>query len=1575
MPVKTKIVSILARSVLSTTYTDQVVAIIEDGLYLRKSDADSNATSTTSSRDRTVMKLRTAVFTFVNFLARNAAQKDLRLVAPTLIPRLRNFIEDQGWPKLIEGELELRAFAYDVIALLAKAAPDETLLEPELKILRWLFRSLEEDTSSRDVSASIADALSSLVIAFSGSLHNDILPYFRETLLQSMRLDEDSLIQQKGHFELSGRLPFVALRFANQCLPYEDVTARWMNIIAVGYAGISQHELIEEGKKGLDPHWHTMQRSIGQELKEASASVKMPEYEELMQVLFPTPQRWGTDLEGQMTSRLERFRNRFSLAFNPAIQYAYRVFVAHALRSGQSGVPVDTEWQRKIDTILQNDPQARDTARKYIKIMPEKTENHRNSYLLLSRATFEAMTEGTGQAQSDLGERLVELCALTPSPILQQSGIVERFDLLQDLVVSNNTLTRNVAARAFGLLASLPSAPGNKVSNMLHQLKLKAESWHSAIGSEINASAGAIVALAYYASRWCYRDSRPLSELDWSEEYVQILLTIAKDSRDHSLKDAVYIAIGQLSLYCTLSPSSIASTLPVNELADILYDGGKAGNERAISALGYLSIIQPDDEPSSGNGKSSLQHIRDKLYELHEVRQVEVQFAVGGALSCFACGWESSLLFAEQDIEGPTPSGPARSNLFPKVLEKTLSDCKTTKPSLRKAAVVWLLCLVQSCGHIEEAQAKLPACQAAFLRCLSVNDETVQEAASRGLGLVYEKGSRELKKDLVQNLVGTFTTNKPGLAGNVSADTQLFEEGALPTGDGSVTTYKDILSLASEVGDSSLVYRFMSLAANSSIWSSRAAFGRFGLSNVLSDSSVDGYLADNPKLYPKLFRYRFDPNPNVQRSMNDIWTALVKNPSATIDKYFDAIMEDLLQSILTKEWRVRQASCAAIGDLIQGRSIEKYDQYLGQIWSLCFKVLDDIKESVRAAAAGLARVLSGILTRSLEGGGSSSKKAIGMLKDVIPFLFSTSGLESSAQEVQAFALVTLIDIIKKGSGRTLRPYIPEIIERIIGLLSTLESEVVNYLHLNASKYGTTEQEIDDKRLQMIRGSPLMDSIERCIDLLDEASMAELVPRLEAAMKTSVGLPSKVGCSRVLVSLSTRRMLLFQPYSGRFLALIEKHIHDRNETVMSSYAVASGYIARTATEKQLLRLSQFCKNLYFSADEDRNRLASADIIHAISKHASDKFKSISSEILPLVFVAQHDSHQEVKRLYKETWEDNVGGSRAVALYLKEIVELAQTHLESSRHVVKHTSATAIAEAIIAVAGSVDALTLEQAKILWPALNKAIDGKTWEGKENVLRAFVRFVEKGKNLWASDTTVAKQITKIIVREAKRQNKAYQQYAIRALGQVAAARTDVDMFDDAHGICVEVVEGNVEKDEDAMDIDQGKGAGSSEMYVTLPPLAPMSQLTIVRRRNKTLAGAVESMNDAVLVDTKGDKTSERLLKFLDLATKANTAFSATLQTATFDSLKEILTKLGAAPTKANVGDRLATLLFDARSEGLSEAIRLKKAQAMTAAAPFREQEEVKNTMVAHLTKEISTERSDVVKAELQKAMQAFGG
>lgn len=480
-------------------------------------------------------------------------------------------------------------------------------------------------------------------------------------------------------------------------------------------------------------------------------------------------------------------------------------------------------------------------------------------------------------------------------------------------------------------------------------------------------------------------------------------------------------------------------------------------------------------------------------------------------------------------------------------------------------------------------------------------------------------------------------------------------------------------------------------------------------------------------------------------------------------------------------------------------------------------MLDDIKETVRIAAASLARVLTGILTRSLEAGDSSLKTANAMLSRVLPFLFSGSGLESSAEEVRLFAVHTLLQIIKKSNAKTLNPHVPELVERLLGLLSSLEPEAVNYIHLNASKYNLTEQKIDDMRLQSVRSSPLTESIERCLDLADADTMQKLVPHIETAMKNAVGLPSKVGCSRILVTLSTRHNFLFKPYADGFLKLIQKYVHDRNETVSSSYAAAAGYVARLVSDKQLLSTIAFCQSLYFQSDDDKSRLTSGDIILSISKNAADRFASFAADLLPFIFLAKHDSHAQVKALFNDTWADNVAGSRAVLLYLKEIVVLASTHLDSQKWVLKHTAAKTVADAVMAITTGNETISKADAEVVWPALDKAMSGKTWEGKEVVLEAFVRLVERGEALWTADAKVAKQMEKVVLREAKRQNKVYRPFALDALGKVCRTRVDLELSaavaEIVEGVLDEVLAGDDEGEK--MDVDGEDAAKDVQLYV----------------------------------------------------------------------------------------------------------------------------------------------------------------
>lgn len=936
-PLRIRILGVLSRSVKCSAYPQLIARIVDEGLL----SAELNPMNKGAGREAS--KFRSAIFTLVNFVARRGAASDLSVVAVGLVGNLKAFIIDQSWPIVDrDQDMELRGYGYETIGLLAKAAPEKILIEPSLELLEWLFRSLREDTAGKDVAVSIEEALSSVLGAFAKPFDPSVMPGFRRLLLRYAALGQFTT-PASDRFIRSTR--YVATRFANKCLPYDDVLARWIDILAVSGGTAERHEVVEEGQRGLDPYWFEMSNPMAGAGQEKSA-LTFPNFDELVKFIFIQRSQDEDDMDideaPNVLGQVQHFSQQHPEALPKVITFCTHVALQSALSDRGIGDTITEDWGRKLESLMTTDARARQAFRAFA-----ADDAHAQSLAAILRASFDRLTKDELSDVGDIGSTFVRLLSLLPERHWVLARLIQDFAALQPSVLSNNVSRRTAAAHAYGLLASHNDCDQDLLKNSQIKFSNKLSSWKSAIGSDINQISGIIVALGYYFSRAFWRSTASsdiITEDHPAHQLLQTIMDILKESRDATLKGAAHTCLDQLSLFHVITPSSISKYAKTEDIAQHVYDSAKTGTTSAIIALGHLSMITDEPRPDAEND-TDYKFIGDKLYELHEVRETEVQFSVGEALSCFAIGWGSKALIAELDVLHPdqkldpwdvqlqTPSGPKRERTLGAVLDKTLKGCQQTKPSLKKASVIWLLCLLQYCGHKPEMQSYLGPAQVAFKSCLSDRDEVVQEAASRGLGLVYEKGDRQLKDDLVRDLVGSFSDNKSKITGNVTEDTQLFEPGALPTGDGSITTYKDILNLATDVGDSSLVYRFMSMASHNSIWSSRAAFGRFGLSNIFSDSSVDGYLAENPKLYPKLFRYRFDPNPNVQRSMNDIWNALVKDSSKTIDTHFDAIMEDLLDSVLGKEWRVRQACCAAIADLVQGRSVEKV-RYLAHPVSL-----------------------------------------------------------------------------------------------------------------------------------------------------------------------------------------------------------------------------------------------------------------------------------------------------------------------------------------------------------------------------------------------------------------------------------------------------------------------------------------------------------------------------------------------------------------------------------------------------------------------------------------------------------------
>lgn len=76
----------------------------------------------------------------------------------------------------------------------------------------------------------------------------------------------------------------------------------------------------------------------------------------------------------------------------------------------------------------------------------------------------------------------------------------------------------------------------------------------------------------------------------------------------------------------------------------------------------------------------------------------------------------------------------------------------------------------------------------------------------------------------------------------------------------------------------------MHLANHNAMWNSKkgAAFGFSTIAKKCGEE-LKSYL---PDIVPKLYRYQYDPSPNIQNSMHNIWRVLVSEQQKVVSLYF-----------------------------------------------------------------------------------------------------------------------------------------------------------------------------------------------------------------------------------------------------------------------------------------------------------------------------------------------------------------------------------------------------------------------------------------------------------------------------------------------------------------------------------------------------------------------------------------------------------------------------------------------------------------------------------------------------------------
>ena len=309
-------------------------------------------------------------------------------------------------------------------------------------------------------------------------------------------------------------------------------------------------------------------------------------------------------------------------------------------------------------------------------------------------------------------------------------------------------------------------------------------------------------------------------------------------------------------------PDSGPETSPDNKLGLVtkllgLVKSNKSAmrvRERAATAVGSLCL-----------GDAKFPHRRlllEAFIELaSEVKDIELHFTIGDALVHCALGPLSpaarDIWTVKEDEFQPIEEVTGESELAWLLAQLTDKLTLSSHPNIKQASCLWLLAVVRHCISQPQVRDKLLRIQGAFMGLLGDSNDLVQDAASKGIGVVYESCSEEQREQMVASLLDTLLGRRQEV-NKVQGDTKVFQEGELgklpeQAGGGNLSTYKELCSLATDMGQPDLVYKFMHLANYNATWNSRKG-AAFGFSTIAARAG-DQLAPHLPKIIPKLYRY------------------------------------------------------------------------------------------------------------------------------------------------------------------------------------------------------------------------------------------------------------------------------------------------------------------------------------------------------------------------------------------------------------------------------------------------------------------------------------------------------------------------------------------------------------------------------------------------------------------------------------------------------------------------------------------------------------------------------------------------
>ncbi|KGL72686.1 Proteasome-associated protein ECM29, partial [Tinamus guttatus] len=1334
--VKLKIVPHLLRSRQAAETFPANIQVVYDGLF----GANTNT------------KLRSLSLQFVHHICVICPESKIKPLGPMLLNGLTKLINEY------KEDSKLLSMAYSAVGKLSSRMPQ--LFTKDIALVQQFFEALCKEEA--DTRLAIQEALSMMVRAYSNL--EGAQRTLMEALVASYLIKPEVQVRQ------------VAVKFASTVFPSDHIPSRYLLLLA---AGDPREEVHGEAQRVL--------RTFPGKNEKESAGKQMPSFPEMVHYIQDKASQ-------RMKTPAKYMTGTAALPFNPATFGEIVLYLRMCLAHSAGVVPASqslAEMQdhapaigRYIRNLMSGDHIS------FSSSSSSKTGETNPVQIYVS--LLQQLLSGIGGLP--VMYCLLEVVSVYPEKLATR--FIDKMDWIKSLMNTNKEEMRELAALFYSVVLSTMS--GDELRASVEQLIKLTKDNHSP-----EVQHGSLLALGFTIGRYLAKRKFRTMELHDIEppntavipEQEQLIKSTTEtigsflDSTSPFIVVAACTALGEIGRNGPLPIPSEGAGFTKLQLVESLLariPSSKETNKASFSiqTLGYFPVGDGDFP----HQKLLLQGLMDSV----EAKQIELQFTIGEAITSAAVGTSSVAArdaWTVTEEEYIPPPDLKVNDVVPWVLDLILNKhIISPNPHVRQASCIWLLSMVKKLSTHKAIKSHLKDIQGAFVSILSDSDELSQDVASKGLGLVYELGSEQDQQELVTTLVDNLMTGKRAKH-EMTGETVVFQGGLSKTPDGQgLSTYKELCSLASDLNQPDLVYKFMNLANHHAMWNSRkgAAFGF----NVIATKAGEQLAPFLPQLLPRLYRYQFDPNLGIRQAMTSIWNALVTDKSM-VDKYMKEILEDLISNLTSNLWRIRESSCLALNDLLRGRPLDDIIDKLPEIWEILFRVQDDIKESVRKAAELALKTLSKVCVKMCDPSkGAAGQKTVAVL---LPCLLD-KGIVSTVTEVRSLSINTLVKI-SKSAGSMLKPHAPKLIPALLESLSVLEPQVLNYLSLCATDQEKTA--MDNARLSAVKSSPMMETINMSLQYLDVSILGELIPRLCELIKSGVGLGTKGGCASVIVSLTTQCPQDLTPYSGKLMSASLSGLTDRNSVIQKSFAFAMGHLVRTSRDSSTEKLLHKLSSWYMEKEEPVYRTGCALTVHAMGRYSPDVVKNHAKHILPLAFLGMHEVSGEEKgekedsALWTEVWQENVPGTQGgIRLYMQELIVITQKALQSQSWKMKAQGAAAMAS----IAKQTGSLVPPHLGIVLSALLQGLPGRTWAGKEELLKAIASVVSTCNaelQVPVLGQPSVGEVAQAVLKECRKETLQYKLVALRCAGEVLQA-TKQDRFQEVADIVFPMIKKN---------------------------------------------------------------------------------------------------------------------------------------------------------------------------------------